>query len=47
MPGDFTKVAVLSPNAAAGLGDFQREASLLTKLQLCNFHYYTAQKGDW
>jgi exodeoxyribonuclease VII large subunit len=43
MPGDFTKVAVLSPNAAAGLGDFQREASLLTKLQLCNFHYYTVQ----
>jgi exodeoxyribonuclease VII large subunit len=43
MPDDFTKVAVLSPGAAAGLGDFQREASLLQKQQLCAFHYYTAQ----
>ncbi len=43
MPGDFTRVAVLSPNAAAGLGDFKREAALLQNYGLCDFHYYTAQ----
>lgn len=40
---DFTRVAVLSPNAAAGLGDFKREASILASYGLCDFHYYTAQ----
>ena len=43
MPGDFTRVAVLSPNAAAGLGDFKREAALLQRYGVCDFHYYTAQ----
>ena len=43
MPIDFTKVAVLSPNAAAGLGDFKREAALLQNYSLCDFYYYTAQ----
>lgn len=40
---DFTRVAVLSPNAAAGLGDFKREASILGSHGVCNFYYYTAQ----
>ena len=43
LPMDFTRVAVLSPNAAAGLGDFKREASLLEAYKLCSFYYYTAQ----
>lgn len=43
MPGDFTRVAVLSPNAAAGLGDFKREAALLQNYGLCDFYYYTSQ----
>jgi exodeoxyribonuclease VII large subunit len=43
LPMDFTRVAVLSPNAAAGLGDFKREASLLESYKLCSFYYYTAQ----
>lgn len=43
LPSDFTKIAVLSPNAAAGLGDFQREASILESCGLCNFYYYAAQ----
>lgn len=43
MPSDFTKIAVLSPNAAAGLGDFNREATILKQCKLCEFYYYTAQ----
>jgi len=43
LPTDFTRVAVLSPSAAAGLGDFKREAALLESCGLCSFHYYTAQ----
>jgi len=41
-PKDFTNVAVISPDQAAGLGDFQREANLLAKHKLCAFTYYTA-----
>lgn len=43
IPYDFIRIAVLSPNEAAGLGDFQREATLLQKHNLCDFYYYTAQ----
>jgi exodeoxyribonuclease VII large subunit len=43
LPSDFTKVAVLSPDAAAGLGDFKREAALLEHHGLCKFYYYVAQ----
>lgn len=43
MPSDFSRIAVISPNAAAGLGDFKREADLLTRHRLCYFHYYVAQ----
>ncbi len=43
IPYDFTRIAVLSPSNAAALGDFNREAALLQKHNLCNFYYYTAQ----
>lgn len=42
-PQDFYKVAVISPQNAAGLGDFNREAQLLSKYGLCEFIYFTAQ----
>lgn len=42
-PIDFQKVAVISPQNAAGLGDFNREAEILSKYGLCNFVYFTAQ----
>lgn len=42
-PQDFYKVAVISPQNAAGLGDFNREAQLLSKYALCEFTYFTAQ----
>lgn len=41
-PIDFLRVAVISPQNAAGLGDFNREAQLLLKHNLCHFEYYTA-----
>ncbi len=42
-PIDFTRVAVISPQNAAGLGDFNREAQILAKYNLCEFVYFTAQ----
>lgn len=41
-PNDFTRVAVISPQNAAGLGDFNREAEILRKYNLCEFVYFTA-----
>lgn len=41
-PNDFVRVAVISPQNAAGLGDFNREALLLDKYNLCKFVYFTA-----
>lgn len=41
-PVDFTRVAVISPQNAAGLGDFNREAEILRKFALCEFVYFTA-----
>lgn len=41
-PLDFTRVAVISPANAAGLGDFNREAQILAKYNLCHFEYYSA-----
>jgi len=41
-PNDFTRVAVISPQKAAGLGDFNREAKILQKFELCEFVYFTA-----
>lgn len=42
LPTEFTRIAVISPTQAAGLGDFTREADLLTKYGLCEFIYFTA-----
>ena len=42
-PQDFTRVAVISPKGAAGLGDFQQGTVQLERLHLCTFHYYSAQ----
>lgn len=41
-PKEFTKVAVISPKEAAGLGDFKAESDWLEKFGLCNFDYYSA-----
>ncbi len=41
-PTDFMRVAVISPQNAAGLGDFSREAELLQRHNLCTFVYFTA-----
>jgi exodeoxyribonuclease VII large subunit len=41
-PLDFVRVAVISPQNAAGLGDFNREAQILAKHNLCQFEYYAA-----
>lgn len=39
---DFTKIAVISPQEAAGLGDFQTIAKKLEEYSLCQFSYYHA-----
>jgi len=41
-PAGFWRIAVVSPDQAAGLGDFRREADLLERHGLVSFHYYTA-----
>ena len=41
-PEDFYRVAVISPYAAAGLGDFKRDADLLESYGLCQFDYLSA-----
>lgn len=41
-PYDYTRVAVVSPEGAAGLADFMREAEVLQAHGLCQFDYATA-----
>ena len=41
-PRDFTRVAVISPADAAGLGDFRVEADRLQQHGVCEFDYYPA-----
>lgn len=41
-PRDFFRVAVISSETAAGLGDFFSEAHLLKKRNLCDFEIYKA-----
>lgn len=41
-PRDFTRVAVISPADAAGLGDFRVDADKLQRHGVCDFHYYPA-----
>jgi exodeoxyribonuclease VII large subunit len=46
-PTDFTRVVVISPPAAAGLGDFRAHADLLQNAGLCQFIYLSAMfQGD-
>jgi exodeoxyribonuclease VII large subunit len=41
-PVEFMRVAVISPELSAGLGDFRREADLLQRAGLCDFHFFQA-----
>lgn len=41
-PLDFTKVAVLSPDGAAGLGDFKAGSEVLENNGVCCFKYYSS-----
>jgi exodeoxyribonuclease VII large subunit len=42
LPEDYFRVAVLSPDSAAGLGDFRSRADALAALGLLQFVYFTA-----
>jgi exodeoxyribonuclease VII large subunit len=42
-PAEFCHVAVISPQDAAGLGDFRRDADHLQAAGICHFDYYTAK----
>ncbi|SIN92206.1 Exodeoxyribonuclease VII large subunit [Sulfurivirga caldicuralii] len=42
LPQEFTRVAVIAPPKAAGLGDFQRDAKRLQQFDLCQFAYFHA-----
>ena len=42
LPEDFFRIAVISPEGAAGLGDFQAGAAPLERFGVCRFHYFTA-----
>ncbi|MFW0992317.1 exodeoxyribonuclease VII large subunit [Vibrio parahaemolyticus] len=42
MPTEFTRVAVIAPQNAAGLSDFRSEAHLLEQHDLCQFDYFFA-----
>jgi exodeoxyribonuclease VII large subunit len=41
-PVDFVRVAVISPETSAGLGDFQRESDRLQRAGLCEFTFFRA-----
>ena len=41
LPEDFFSIAVISPDGAAGLGDFQAGAEPLERFGICRFHYFT------
>jgi exodeoxyribonuclease VII large subunit len=41
-PVDFVRVAVISPETSAGLGDFQRESDRLQNTRLCDFKFFRA-----
>lgn len=42
LPLDLRHIIVISPEKAAGLGDFRVEADRLSEYGVCNFHYYHA-----
>ncbi len=41
-PQDFCRIAVIAPEQAAGLGDFQSQTIWLESMQLCEFQYFYA-----
>lgn len=41
-PVEFLRIAVISPETSAGLGDFRREASVLERAGLCEFRLFAA-----
>ena len=41
-PVEFVRVAVISPETSAGLGDFRQEADRLHRAGLCEFHFVRA-----
>ncbi len=41
-PQDFCRIAVIAPEQAAGLGDFQSQTIWLESVQLCEFQYFYA-----
>ena len=41
-PTEFTNVAVIGPENAAGVGDFRVEADILSSKGICDFSYFTA-----
>jgi exodeoxyribonuclease VII large subunit len=43
IPQEFCCVAVISPEGAAGLGDFKRDADKLEQVGLCDFDYFFAK----
>jgi exodeoxyribonuclease VII large subunit len=43
IPLEFCHVAVISPDGAAGLGDFKRDADILANAGLCQFEYLSAR----
>ncbi|WP_317135156.1 exodeoxyribonuclease VII large subunit [Piscirickettsia litoralis] len=42
IPCEFTRIAVISSQTAAGLGDFRQEADRLAQAKLCRFDYFYA-----
>jgi len=42
LPVDFTRIAVIAPANAAGLGDFKTQSDVLHRRGLCHFDYYSA-----
>jgi len=41
-PFDYSRVAVIAPDSAAGLGDFKTKSDLLEKNNLCSFKFFKA-----
>lgn len=47
LPGCFRRVAVIAPEGAAGLGDFNTQADVLQRIGLCQFELFPAYfQGD-
>lgn len=47
LPGCFRRVAVIAPEGAAGLGDFNTQADVLQRIGLCHFELFPAYfQGD-